>query len=149
MCIRDRIATAEDREQVKQNRVKEKEAFDICQEKISAHGLPMNLVEVEYTFDRGKIIFYFTADGRVDFRELVRDLAAVFRTRIELRQIGVRDEAKLIGGLGPVSYTHLDVYKRQARDHRYRPPNGRGSPGIGHDGRSNSGSRLRRGQGGR
>jgi cell fate regulator YaaT (PSP1 superfamily) len=96
-----RIATAEDREQVKQNRVKEKEAFDICQEKISAHGLPMNLVEVEYTFDRGKIIFYFTADGRVDFRELVRDLAAVFRTRIELRQIGVRDEAKLIGGLGP------------------------------------------------
>lgn len=96
-----RIATDEDREQVKQNRAKEKETFNICQEKISAHGLPMKLVDVEYTFDHGKIIFYFTAEGRVDFRELVRDLAAVFRTRIELRQIGVRDEAKLLGGLGP------------------------------------------------
>ena len=96
-----RIATAADQDQIKQNRAQEKKAFTICQQKIAAHGLPMNLVEVEYTFDRGKIIFYFTADGRVDFRELVRDLAAVFRTRIELRQIGVRDEAKLIGGLGP------------------------------------------------
>ena len=96
-----RVATAEDHEQVKENRSKEKEAFKICQGKITNHGLPMKLVDVEYTFDRGKIIFYFTAEGRVDFRELVRDLAAVFRTRIELRQIGVRDEAKLLGGLGP------------------------------------------------
>ena len=96
-----RIATDEDCKQVKRNRAQTKEAFHICQEKISAHGLPMKLVDVEYTFDRGKIIFYFTAEGRVDFRELVRDLASVFRTRIELRQIGVRDEAKLLGGLGP------------------------------------------------
>jgi cell fate regulator YaaT (PSP1 superfamily) len=96
-----REATAEDHNQVKENRAKQKEAFKICQDKIQKHNLPMKLVDVEYTFDRGKIIFYFTADGRVDFRELVRDLASVFRTRIELRQIGVRDEAKLLGGLGP------------------------------------------------
>lgn len=96
-----RIATDEDRVQVKQNRAKEKQAFKICEDKIAVHGLPMKLVDVEYTFDRGKIIFYFTAEGRVDFRELVRDLASVFRTRIELRQIGVRDEAKILGGLGP------------------------------------------------
>ena len=79
---------------------KEKDAFKICQEKIRKHKLEMKLVEVEYTFDRSKIMFYFTADGRVDFRELVKDLASVFRTRIELRQIGVRDESKLLGGLG-------------------------------------------------
>ncbi|HHV56437.1 MAG TPA: stage 0 sporulation family protein [Firmicutes bacterium] len=96
-----RAATPEDRQQVKENKAREKEAFKICQAKIAAHGLPMKLVDVEYTFDRSKIIFYFTAEGRVDFRELVRDLASVFRTRIELRQIGVRDEAKLLGGLGP------------------------------------------------
>jgi cell fate regulator YaaT (PSP1 superfamily) len=83
-----------------ENQNKEKEAFVICQNKIEEHQLPMNLIDVEYTFDRGKIVFYFTAEGRVDFRELVRDLAAVFRTRIELRQIGVRDEAKMLGGIG-------------------------------------------------
>lgn len=95
-----RIATSEDRMTANTNREKEKEAFGICQEKIKNHGLPMKLIDVEYTFDVGKIIFYFTAEGRVDFRELVKDLAAVFRTRIELRQIGVRDEAKMLGGLG-------------------------------------------------
>lgn len=83
-----------------ENKQKEKEAEQICLKRIEAFGLEMNLVDVEYTFDRGKIIFYFTADGRVDFRELVKDLASIFRTRIELRQIGVRDEAKMIGGLG-------------------------------------------------
>lgn len=95
-----RIATPEDVETVKENKKKEKEAFDICQKKIMAHGLDMKLVDVEYTFDGGKILFYFTADGRVDFRDLVKDLAGVFRTRIELRQIGVRDESKMLGGLG-------------------------------------------------
>ena len=95
-----RIATAEDRATLMENQNKEKEAFVICQNKIEEHQLPMNLIDVEYTFDRGKIVFYFTAEGRVDFRELVRDLAAVFRTRIELRQIGVRDEAKMLGGIG-------------------------------------------------
>ena len=84
-----------------ENISKEKEAFDICTEKIEQHKLVMKLIDVEYTFDNNKVIFYFTADGRVDFRDLVKDLAAVFRTRIELRQIGVRDEAKMIGGLGP------------------------------------------------
>ena len=82
------------------NRQKEREAFKICQEKIGKHKLEMNLVDVEYTFDGNKILFYFTADGRIDFRELVKDLAGVFRTRIELRQIGVRDESKMLGGLG-------------------------------------------------
>ncbi|MDI6716321.1 MAG: stage 0 sporulation family protein [Actinomycetota bacterium] len=96
-----RRATEEDREQLKANKEKEEEAFKIAEEKIAKHGLPMKLIEVEYVFDRSKIIFYFTADGRVDFRELVKDLAAVFKTRIELRQIGVRDEAKMVGGLGP------------------------------------------------
>ncbi|AVX19235.1 Cell fate regulator YaaT, PSP1 superfamily (controls sporulation, competence, biofilm development) [Carboxydocella sporoproducens DSM 16521] len=94
-----RIANPEDAEIVKENEEKEKQAFKICLEKIQEHGLPMKLVGVEYTFDRSKIIFYFTADGRIDFRALVRDLAAIFRTRIELRQIGVRDEAKMLGGL--------------------------------------------------
>jgi cell fate regulator YaaT (PSP1 superfamily) len=95
-----RIATPEDLEQVAANKVKQKEAFDICEQKIKVHGLDMKLIDVEYTFDGNKILFYFTADGRIDFRELVKDLAAVFRTRIELRQIGVRDEAKMLGGLG-------------------------------------------------
>ncbi len=96
-----RTATVQDHQQVEENRKKEDHAFDICLDKISEHNLDMKLIDVEYTFDRNKIIFYFTADGRVDFRELVKDLAAVFRTRIELRQIGVRDEAKMMGGLGP------------------------------------------------
>ncbi len=95
-----RKATEADRAQAAENREKEKEAFRICEEKIAARGLLMKLVGVEYTFDVSKIVFYFTADGRIDFRELVKDLAAVFRTRIELRQIGVRDEAKLLGGVG-------------------------------------------------
>jgi len=95
-----RIATRDDLKKVEENRVKEKSAFDVCAKKILAHKLEMKLVDVEYTFDNSKILFYFTADGRVDFRELVKDLASVFRTRIELRQIGVRDEAKMLGGLG-------------------------------------------------
>ncbi len=95
-----RVATDKDEKQVADNIAKQKKAFDICQQKIAKHGLNMKLVDVEYTFDNNKILFYFTADGRVDFRELVKDLASVFRTRIELRQIGVRDEAKMLGGLG-------------------------------------------------
>ncbi len=95
-----RHATEDDIARVEENARLEKQAFAKCEEKIAAHGLDMKLVDVEYTFDNSKIIFYFTADGRVDFRELVKDLAAVFRTRIELRQIGVRDEAKMMGGLG-------------------------------------------------
>ena len=95
-----RAATAEDLAQVAENALKEKNAFAICNKKIAAHKLDMKLVDVEYTFDASKILFYFTADGRVDLRELVKDLASVFRTRIELRQIGVRDEAKMLGGLG-------------------------------------------------
>ena len=95
-----RLATAEDIRTVEENKEKEKAAFETCQKKIQEHGLKMKLVDVEYTFDRNKILFYFTADGRVDFRELVKDLAGVFRTRIELRQIGVRDESKKVGGLG-------------------------------------------------
>ena len=95
-----RKATPQDVKKVEENRKKEKTAFDICLKKIAAHKLEMKLVDVEYTFDNNKILFYFTADGRVDFRELVKDLASVFRTRIELRQIGVRDEAKMLGGLG-------------------------------------------------
>lgn len=95
-----RIATEEDEKTVEKNREKEKEAFQICLEKIEKHGLEMKLVEAEYTFDNNKLLFYFTADGRIDFRELVKDLAAVFRTRIELRQIGVRDETKILGGVG-------------------------------------------------
>ncbi|MCT4564936.1 MAG: stage 0 sporulation family protein [Maledivibacter sp.] len=96
-----RIATLEDEIINKENNEKETKAFEICLEKIEEHGLEMKLIDVEYTFDNNKVIFYFTADGRVDFRELVKDLASVFRTRIELRQIGVRDEAKMIGGIGP------------------------------------------------
>lgn len=95
-----RLANEQDRKTVDKNKQKEKEAFRICQEKIKKHKLEMKLVDVEYTFDGNKILFYFTADGRIDFRELVKDLAAVFRTRIELRQIGVRDETKLKGGIG-------------------------------------------------
>lgn len=96
-----RIATNEDIKQMKKNQEAARKALQICQEKIEQHALEMKLIDAEYTFDRNKIIFYFSAEGRVDFRELVRDLAAVFRTRIELRQIGVRDEAKLLGGIGP------------------------------------------------
>ena len=95
-----RITTPEDDEKEIANRLKEKEAFSICMEKIKKHELDMKLIDAEYTFDNNKVLFYFTADGRIDFRELVKDLAAVFRTRIELRQIGVRDETKIKGGLG-------------------------------------------------
>ena len=95
-----RKATESDLIQLEENREAEKRAFDICLQKIAEHELPMKLINVEFTFDVNKIIFFFTADGRVDFRELVRDLAAIFRTRIELRQVGVRDEAKLLGGMG-------------------------------------------------
>ena len=95
-----RIATAEDLKVEERNHEKEKEAFKICLEKIAKHKLEMKLVDAEYTFDNNKLLFYFTADGRIDFRELVKDLAAVFRTRIELRQIGVRDETKIMGGIG-------------------------------------------------
>lgn len=96
-----RIATEEDINKHFNNKDKEKEAFEICLKKIQEHELTMKLIDVEYTFDNNKVIFYFTADGRVDFRELVKDLATIFKTRIELRQIGVRDEAKMLGGLGP------------------------------------------------
>lgn len=95
-----RKATEKDIEVYNRNRQKEAEAMRICKQKVKEHQLPMRLIDVEYTFDMGKVIFYFTADGRVDFRELVKDLASVFKTRIELRQIGVRDEAKMLGGLG-------------------------------------------------
>ena len=95
-----RLATNEDRRIEERNREKEKEAFQICLEKIRKHKLDMKLIDAEYTFDNNKVLFYFTADGRIDFRELVKDLAAVFRTRIELRQIGVRDETKIRGGIG-------------------------------------------------
>ncbi|WP_100405914.1 PSP1 domain-containing protein [Bacillus solitudinis] len=96
-----RIATPKDKLTVQENREAAQKAFDVCNEKIHEHQLDMKLVDVEYTFDRNKVLFYFTADGRIDFRDLVKDLAAVFRTRIELRQIGVRDEAKMLGGIGP------------------------------------------------
>lgn len=96
-----RIATPEDKTKNLENKTKEREAFDICLKKIEEHGLAMKLIDVEFTFDNNKIIFYFVADGRIDFRELVKDLAAIFRTRIELRQIGVRDESKMVGGIGP------------------------------------------------
>ena len=95
-----RVATKDDDEREAQNRVKEREAFKICQKKIREHGLEMKLIDAEYTFDNNKVLFYFTADGRIDFRELVKDLASVFKTRIELRQIGVRDETKIRGGIG-------------------------------------------------
>ena len=95
-----RAATEDDLKRIENNKQKEKDAFKICQDKIAVHGLKMNLIDVECTFDNNKMLFYFTAENRVDFRELVKDLAAVFKTRIELRQIGVRDEAKMLGGLG-------------------------------------------------
>ena len=96
-----RIATDEDRQVYLENKEKAKETFELCQQKIKEHDLNMFLIDCEYTFDRNKLIFYFTAEGRIDFRELVKDLATIFKTRIELRQIGVRDEAKMVGGLGP------------------------------------------------
>ncbi|MEG0181178.1 MAG: stage 0 sporulation family protein [Terrisporobacter sp.] len=96
-----RIAAEEDTNIYRENKEKAKETFELCQQKIKEHDLTMYLIDCEYTFDRNKLIFYFTAEGRIDFRELVKDLAAIFKTRIELRQIGVRDEAKSIGGLGP------------------------------------------------
>ena len=110
-----RVATARDDEQEKANKEKEKEAFKICLEKIRKHGLEMKLIDVEYTFDNNKVLFYFTAEGRIDFRELVKDLASVFKTRIELRQIGVRDETKILGGMGNCGrplccHTHLSEF---------------------------------------
>jgi len=110
-----RVATAKDDEQEKTNKAKEKDAFKICLEKIKKHNLEMKLIDAEYTFDNNKVLFYFTADGRIDFRELVKDLAAVFKTRIELRQIGVRDETKILGGIGicgrPLCcHTHLSEF---------------------------------------
>lgn len=95
-----RIATKEDSQREESNRRKEREAFEVCEKKIRHHRLDMKLIDVEYTFDNNKILFYFTAEGRIDFRELVKDLAAIFKTRIELRQIGVRDETKILGGMG-------------------------------------------------
>ena len=95
-----RVATEKDFKTIEANKIKEKDAFGICEKKIQEHGLKMNLIDVECTFDNNKLLFYFTSENRVDFRELVKDLASVFRTRIELRQIGVRDEAKMLGGLG-------------------------------------------------
>ena len=105
-----RIATPKDDAREESNRKKEKEAFEICQKKIRAHNLEMKLIDAEYTFDNNKMLFYFTADGRIDFRELVKDLAAVFKTRIELRQIGVRDETKILGGIGIWRQTALLPY---------------------------------------
>lgn len=110
-----RIATQKDKEQETANKVKEKDAFKICLEKIKKHNLEMKLIDAEYTFDNNKVLFYFTADGRIDFRELVKDLASVFKTRIELRQIGVRDETKILGGIGicgrPLCcHTHLSEF---------------------------------------
>ena len=95
-----RVATADDTKKYEDNKKKSKRAFDICLEKIAKHKLDMKLIEAEYTFDNNKVLFYFTADRRIDFRELVKDLASVFKTRIELRQIGVRDETKMVGGIG-------------------------------------------------
>ena len=95
-----RLATEDDKKKEEKNKEKEKEAFNICLEKIRKHGLEMKLIDAEYTFDNNKVLFYFTADGRIDFRQLVKDLAAIFKTRIELRQIGVRDETKILGGIG-------------------------------------------------
>lgn len=110
-----RIANKKDDEQDASNKQREKDAFKICLEKIRKHGLQMKLIDAEYTFDNNKVLFYFTADGRIDFRELVKDLAAVFKTRIELRQIGVRDETKILGGIGicgrPLCcHTHLSEF---------------------------------------
>ena len=109
-----RVATKEDDEREAQNRVREREAFKICQKKIREHGLEMKLIDAEYTFDNNKVLFYFTADGRIDFRQLVKDLAAIFKTRIELRQIGVRDETKILGGIGICTHARLAVLQQQA-----------------------------------
>ncbi len=110
-----RVATPKDDEQEAANKKKEKDAFQICLEKIRKHDLPMKLIDAEYTFDNNKVLFYFTADGRIDFRELVKDLTSVFKTRIELRQIGVRDETKIVGGIGICGralccHTHLSEF---------------------------------------
>lgn len=110
-----RIATPEDDEINEENKRKSKDAFRICLDKIAKHGLEMKLIDCEYTFDNNKVLFYFTADGRIDFRELVKDLASVFKTRIELRQIGVRDETKILGGIGICGrslccHTHLSEF---------------------------------------
>ena len=110
-----RVATEKDKKQEEENKVKEKKAFEICLEKIKKHELDMKLIDAEYTFDNNKVLFYFTADGRIDFRELVKDLASVFKTRIELRQIGVRDETKIRGGIGVCGrplccHTHLPEF---------------------------------------
>lgn len=110
-----RVATPKDDEQEAANKKKEKDAYQICLEKIRKHELPMKLIDAEYTFDNNKVLFYFTADGRIDFRELVKDLASVFKTRIELRQIGVRDETKIVGGIGICGralccHTHLSEF---------------------------------------
>lgn len=110
-----RVATPKDDEQEASNKLREKEAFKICLEKIRKHDLQMKLIDAEYTFDNNKVLFYFTADGRIDFRELVKDLASVFKTRIELRQIGVRDETKILGGIGICGralccHTHLSEF---------------------------------------
>ena len=116
-----RLATEEDSRQFEANKEKSKKAYDICLEKIKEHELEMKLIAAEYTFDNSKVLFYFTADGRVDFRELVRDLASVFRTRIELRQVGVRDETKLAGGIGmcgrELAATHIcrSLYRYPSR----------------------------------
>ena len=111
----DRVATEKDKKQEEENKEKEKKAFEICLEKIKKHELDMKLIDAEYTFDNNKVLFYFTADGRIDFRELVKDLASVFKTRIELRQIGVRDETKIRGGIGVCGrplccHTHLPEF---------------------------------------
>lgn len=110
-----RVATERDKKQEEENKIKEKKAFEICLEKIQKHELEMKLIDAEYTFDNNKVLFYFTADGRIDFRELVKDLASVFKTRIELRQIGVRDETKIRGGIGVCGrplccHTHLPEF---------------------------------------
>ena len=110
-----RVATEKDKKQEEENKEKEKKAFEICLEKIKKHELDMKLIDAEYTFDNNKVLFYFTADGRIDFRELVKDLASVFKTRIELRQIGVRDETKIRGGIGVCGrplccHTHLPEF---------------------------------------
>ena len=110
-----RVATERDKKQEEENKLKEKKAFEICLEKIKKHELDMKLIDAEYTFDNNKVLFYFTADGRIDFRELVKDLAGVFKTRIELRQIGVRDETKIRGGIGVCGrplccHTHLPEF---------------------------------------
>ena len=113
-----RVATPDDDEVERKNKEKEKTAFGICLEKIAKHKLEMKLIDAEYTFDNNKVLFYFTADGRIDFRELVKDLASVFKTRIELRQIGVRDETKILGGIGICGRLSLHRYPLRWRRSR-------------------------------